>query len=282
MSFKSSSLLCIAFLLAFSSAVYGFDITKMLEKEPELSSFNKYITEAKLADQINSRNTITVLAVGNDAISSIAGKSPELIKAIISTHVILDYYDEKKLVEAQASTPQLTTLFQSSGNAVKEQGFVKVSLIGEGEIAFSSVGSSDYSELVKPIASEPYNISILQVTKPIIPPGLDSQTAQSPQQAKASPPTSSKTAKAPAPSKTANSPSPAKSSEAPAPSYTAAAPSPSETVAESPLGSSDAPATAAEGPAADDGDAASDSSSSSTVKMGLVAVMAFASLFIVS
>jgi len=105
-----------ALLLAFSSAIHGFDITKMLEEYPELSSFNKHITEAKLADQINSRNTITVLAVDNDGISSIAGKSPEVIKAIISTHIVLDYYDEKKLVEAQAASPQLTTLYQSSGN----------------------------------------------------------------------------------------------------------------------------------------------------------------------
>ncbi|BAT82245.1 hypothetical protein LR48_Vigan07g235300 [Vigna angularis] len=304
MSFKSSSLLCIALLLALSSTINGFNITEMLEKYPELSSFNKYITESKLADQINSRNTITVLAVENGAISSISGKTPAVIKAIIGTHIILDYYDEKKLMEVQANSSQLTTLYQSTGLAVKQQGFVNVSLIGEGEIAFSPAGTSDYSELVKTVTTQPYNISILQITKPLISPGVDNQTqsAQSPQQAKASPPTETAKApapstqsgkasapstdsakapatkdgaKAPAPAEDAKSPS-AATAEAPAPSETAAAPSP----AESP--NADAPATAdapADGPAAD---GAADTASSSTIKMSLVgSVMAIASLLIV-
>ncbi|QCD99609.1 fasciclin-like arabinogalactan protein 3 [Vigna unguiculata] len=315
MSFKSCSLLCIAILLALSSAIDGFNITELLEKYPDLSSFNRYITEAKLADQINSRNTITVLAVENGAISSIAGKPPAVIKAIISTHIILDYYDEKKLVEVHPSHPQLTTLFQSTGLAVKQQGFLNVSLIGEGEIAFSPAGTSDYSELVKTVVTEPYNISVLQIAKPIIAPGIDNETqlAQPPQAAKASPPTgtakapapskdSAKTpapstqsakapapsgakapapaskggAKAPAPAGDAKSPSPT-TTEAPAPSDTAAAPSPAESHA--PV-AADAPA--ADGPAADDGDAADTASSSSIIKMSLVgSVMAFASLLIV-
>ncbi|XP_047161111.1 fasciclin-like arabinogalactan protein 3 [Vigna umbellata] len=304
MSFKSSSLLCIALLLALSSTINGFNITEMLEKYPELSSFNKYITESKLADQINSRNTITVLAVENGAISSISGKTPAVIKAIIGTHIILDYYDEKKLMEVQANSSLLTTLYQSTGLAVKQQGFVNVSLIGEGEIAFSPAGTSDYSELVKTVTTQPYNISILQITKPLIAPGVDNQTqsAQSPQQAKASPPTetarapapstqsgkasapSTDSAKAPATKDGAEAPAPAEdakspsaaTAEAPAPSETAAAPSP----AESPK--ADAPATAdapADGPAAD---GAADTASSSTIKMSLVgSVMAIASLLIV-
>ncbi|WVY90089.1 hypothetical protein V8G54_035603 [Vigna mungo] len=294
MSLKSSSLLCIALLLALSSTINGFNITEMLEKYPELSSFNKYITESKLADQINSRNTITVLAVENGAISSISGKTPEVIKAVIGTHIILDYYDEKKLMEVQASSAQLTTLYQSTGLAVNQQGFVNVSLIGEGEIAFSPAGTSDYSELVKTVTTQPYNISILQITKPLIAPGIDNQTksAQSPQQAKAPAP-STKSAKAPAPSTGsakapatkdgAKAPAPAEdaksptAAEAPAPSEAAAAPSP----AESPK--ADAPAVAdapADGPAADG--AADTASSSSTIKMSLVgSVMAFASLLIV-
>lgn len=306
MSFKSSSLLCIALLLALSSTINGFNITEMLEKYPELSSFNKYITESKLADQINSRNTITVLAVENGAISSISGKTPEVIKAIIATHVILDYYDEKKLMEVQASSPQLTTLYQSTGLAVNQQGFVNVSLIGEGEIAFTPAGTKDYSELVKTVTTQPYNISILQITKPLIAPGIDNQTksAQSPQQAKASPPTetakapapSTKTAKAPAPStesakapatkdgakapapaEDAKSPTAPESAEAPAPSETAAAPSPAESPKADAPTEADAPA---DGPAAD---AAADTASSSTIiKMSLVgSCMAFASLLIV-
>ncbi|KAL2963239.1 hypothetical protein AAZX31_17G189900 [Glycine max] len=273
MDFKNSSLLCLALFLACSSAIRAFDITQLLGQYPEFSTFNKYLTETKLADQINSRNTITVLAVEDSAMHSIAAKSPEAIKAIIGTHVILDFFDEKKLMEAQASSQQLTTLFQASGLAVNQQGFLKVALVGEGEIAFGSAASdapADATELVRTVTSEPYNISILQVTKPILAPGVDSPTPASSSGAQPS-----QGAKAPIAAQSAKAPS----AKAPTPLENAASPSPaSESVAESPEVAAEAPATSPVGAEAPDVTA----SSASTTKMGLVgAVMAFASLFIV-
>ncbi|KAL2318285.1 hypothetical protein Fmac_032161 [Flemingia macrophylla] len=182
MGLRSSSLLCFAILLAYSSITNGFDVTKILGQYPKFSTLNKYLTETKLAEQINSRNTITILAVDDDGASAIASKSPEAIKAIISTHVVLDYFDSKKLVEAIGSQQQLTTLYQSSGLAVNNQGFIKVSLIGEGAIAFGSAVSgapTGEAELVGTVMSEPYNISILQVTKFIVAPGIDSKAPSS-------------------------------------------------------------------------------------------------------
>lgn len=298
MSLKGSSLLCLVVVLACSSAIHAFDITQMLGQNPEFSTFNKYLTETKLADQINSRNTVTVLAVEDFAMHAIASKSPEAIKAIISTHVILDFFDEKKLMEAQASSQQLTTLFQASGLAVNQQGFLKVALVGEGEIAFGSAVAGapvDAAELVKTVTSEPYNISVLQVTKPIVAPGVDSATPQPSQAAKApvpaqgaKTPVPAQGAKAPVASQGAKVPVPAQSAKAPTPLETAAAPSPpsgGESIAESPEVAAEAPATSpigaeAPGPVADAADVPA--SSASTTKMGLVgAVMAFASLFIV-
>ncbi|KAK7260813.1 hypothetical protein RIF29_27111 [Crotalaria pallida] len=291
MSFKNSSLLCFSLLLAFSCAVHAFDITKLLKKYPELSTFNNYLTQTNLAAQINSRNTITVLAVDNDAASSLSGKSQDAIKAIISTHVVLDYFDQKKLTEAIGGKEQLTTLYQSSGLAVNQQGFIKVELVGEGNIGFGSAvkGAHADAELVKTVTAQPYNISILQISKLIVFPGADSTKAQSAKApvaaavvAKA--PVSSKTAKAPASSRKVTAPSPSPSSsddesatadspgEADAPE--AATPSLSPSVAEAP-----GPAGAADGAA----DAQAPSSSSSSIKIGLVgavAVMSFASLLV--
>ncbi|KAL5184809.1 Fasciclin-like arabinogalactan protein 3 [Glycine soja] len=305
MDFKNSSLLCLTLFLACSSAIRAFDITQLLGQYPEFSTFNKYLTETKLADQINSRNTITVLAVEDSAMHSIAAKSPEAIKAIIGTHVILDFFDEKKLMEAQASSQQLTTLFQASGLAVNQQGFLKVALVGEGEIAFGSAASdapADATELVRTVTSEPYNISILQVTKPILAPGVDSptpasssgaqpsqgakapiaaQSAKAPvaaQEAKTPMPSSQGVnAKAPVQAQVAKSPVPAQSAKAPTPLENAASSSPaSESVAESPEVAAEAPATSpvgaeAPGPLADDvAPADVTASSASTTKMGLV------------
>ncbi|WJX09918.1 hypothetical protein P8452_00699 [Trifolium repens] len=178
-------------------------------------------------------------------------------------------------MEAQGSGRQLTTLYQASGLAVNQQGFLKVKLIGEGEIAFGSAvsGAPIDVELVKTVVSQPYNISILQVTKPIVAPGIDPQ----------SPPV--EVAKAPVPTKGGKADAPS--------SEEVTAPSPSEVVTDSPAEApaADAPAADASSPslapgpdggeAEDAADAETPSSSLRTV-VGLVgAVMCFASLLVV-
>ncbi|WJX09917.1 hypothetical protein P8452_00698 [Trifolium repens] len=274
---KSSSLFYLAFFLAISSSIHAFNITKLLDQNPDFATFNKYLTETKLVEQINHRNTITVLAVSDAGLSAISGKSPEVIKAIISTHVILDYFDVKKLMEAQGSGRLLTTLYQASGLAVNQQGFIKVKLIGEGSMAFGSAvkGAPIDAELVKTVVSQPYNISILQVNKLIVAPGIDpSQTPTPPSPAAAKAPVPTKGGKADAPS-----------------SEEVTAPSPSEVVTDSPAEApaADAPAADASSPSLapgpDGGEAAADAetpSSSSRTVVGLIgALMCFASLLIV-
>lgn len=283
MGFKSSSLLCLALVLAVSSAVvHAFDITKLLGQSPEFATFNKYLTETKLVDQINKRNTITVLAVDDAGLGAISGKSPEAIKAILSTHVVLDYFDEKKLMEAQGSKQILTTLYQASGLAVNQQGFLKVALVGEGEIAFGSAvnGAPIDAELVKTVTSQPYNVSILQVSKAIVFPGVDSA-----QNGKAPVSSSQTTAKAPVPP-TQGAKAPAKATPAPSSEEVEA---PSESVTESPAEAPEATTSSpslAPGPDGGEADAADAApppkSSSSRTKLGLAgAVMGFTSLLLV-
>ena len=251
MGYKNSCLLCLSLFLAISSSIHALDITKLLGKYPEFATFSKYLTETKLTEEINKRNTITILAVDDGAVSALSGKSQQTVKAILSTHVILDYYDQKKLIEAQGNEQQLTTLYQSSGLAVNEQGFLKVALVGEGEIAFGSAvkGAAFNVSLVKTVTTQPYNISILQVTKLITFPGVDSL---------------------------APTPSPPSKAEAPVASPP---PQSEEVIASSPSDdvTVDAPAP---GPA--DGEAADATSNSSKSMISLVgAIMCFVSLFVV-
>ncbi|KAL0553261.1 hypothetical protein IC582_007150 [Cucumis melo] len=222
------------------SAASAFNITKLLSQFPDFTNFNDLLTQTKLADDINNRKTITILAVDNGAISGISGKPLDVVKRILSVHVILDYYDVQKLGKLSSdNTTVLTTLYQTSGAATNQQGFLKVTLINEGEVAFESAvkGATADSKLVKSVASQPYNISVLQITSPIQVPGIDAK------------PTNSTTA--PPPSKSS---SPAGSpKEAPVPSAeTPVAKSPK--AAKSPK--SDAPVSSPPKPEADSPDAA--------------------------
>lgn len=181
MNSKASTLLCLALFLLLSSATSAFNITKLLGRHSALSTFNDFLTKTQLAEQINSRNTITVLVVDNKDLAGVSGIPLDTIKKILSLHVILDYYDIEKLTELPNKTALVPTLFQASGLAIGQQGFLNVSLINEGEIAFGSAvkGSSLNSKLVESVAAQPYNISVLQITSPIVPPGID-QSAASP------------------------------------------------------------------------------------------------------
>ncbi|XP_061346265.1 fasciclin-like arabinogalactan protein 3 [Gastrolobium bilobum] len=181
MGLRNSWVLCLALMLTFSSAIHGLDITKLLSQYPEFSQFNKYLTETKLAEQINSGKKVTILALDNKALSSLSGKSQETIKAIIGTHVLPDYYDEKKLVEAQGSHTKLQTLFGASGAAKNDQGYIYVNLINEGEVAFASAveGSPYKTLLVNTVTNQPETVAVLQVTEPIVAPGVESSSSSS-------------------------------------------------------------------------------------------------------
>lgn len=266
---KASSIIFLAFFLVSSAS--AFDILKLLEKESELSSFSKYLKETKLADQINSRSTITVLAVGNGGVSGLSGKSQDVVKMVLSAHVVLDYYDEQKLTKLAktSKTSSLTTMLQASGQAQNQQGFINVGLINEGELAFGSAvkGSKLDSKLVKSVASQPYNISVLQVTSLLEIPNLGA----------ASPGAAPKSSHSKAPSP---SPSPSSSSdddkEAPSPS-----PSDDDKAISSPPVSGDSPAEAPEKEkASSDAAPAPSPSAASRVEVALGAglVMALASL----
>lgn len=182
MGYTRSSLLFLAFVLAlFCSTIHGLDITKLLGQYPEYAQFNKYLTETKLADQINSLNAVTVLALDDAAMASLSAKPQDAVKAILSTHVLVNFYDEKKLMEAEGSRAKVETLFQSSGVAKPNQGYIYVALINEGEIAFGSAAAAPNAPfevvLVRSVTSQPDTVSVLQVSKPIVAPGVESAAA---------------------------------------------------------------------------------------------------------
>lgn len=224
MEHRASSLLFFFFLAVFlaffssPSSVSAFNITKLLEKQSDFSNFNNLLSQTKLADEINRRSTITILAVDNGGAGGLSGESSDMAKKILSVHVVLDYYDQDKLKKIFKSNKSatLTTLFQSTGQARREQGFIKVS-VNNGQISFESAakgGNGNSVNFVKSVVSQPYNISVLQVGSIINVPDMESSSS--------GPASSPKSAKAPSPSKSKKDDSddeaPSPSDEAPAPS----------------------------------------------------------------
>ncbi|CAH8337293.1 unnamed protein product [Eruca vesicaria subsp. sativa] len=172
----ASQVFCLlAFTLPLLAVVSGHNITQILSESPEYSSFNSYLSQTKLSDEINSRNTITVLVLNNDTMSSLAGKHPlSVIKTALSLLVLLDYYDPLKLHKISQGTTLTTTLYQTTGRAAGNTGFVNVTDLKGGKIGFGSAapGSKLDSNYTKSVKQIPYNISVLEINAPIIAPGI--------------------------------------------------------------------------------------------------------------
>ncbi|KAE9467625.1 hypothetical protein C3L33_00446, partial [Rhododendron williamsianum] len=245
---KSFNSLLVSFFLLFYTT-NAFNITHILGKYPDFSTFNNYLTQTQLAAAINSRQTLTILAVDNAGISPLSGKPADELKKILSVHVVLDYFDDPKLKKLSKKTSLLTTLFQSSGQATGQQGFVNVTNLSTGSVVFGSgvKGSALGANLVKSVDAEPYNISVLQISTVIIPPGIDGSTANSSTNSTAKSPQASP---APGPASVPPTKSPKKSPPTAAPQPSEAAPPPNATADSPAKGDADVPT--ADAPAKDD------------------------------
>ncbi|BAT80487.1 hypothetical protein LR48_Vigan07g006500 [Vigna angularis] len=158
--------------LLLSSAVNGaHNITHILEKHPGFSTFNHYLTVTHLADEINRRQTITVLAIDNGAMNSLLDKHLTLptLKNVLSLHVLVDYFGAKKLHQINNSTTLVSSMFQATGAAAGTSGYVNITNLKGGKVGFAAEDNdgSLHSFFVKSLQEFPYYISVLQISNPI-------------------------------------------------------------------------------------------------------------------
>jgi len=162
-------------LLSLLAVVSAHNITDILAADPQYSDFNNFLTQTRLADEINTRQTITVLVLNNAAFSAVADKHPlSVVKNVLSLHILLDYFDNTKLHQITNGTTLSTTLYQTTGTASGNVGSVNITDLKGGKVGFGSAASgskldSSYTKSVKQI---PYNISVIEISAPIIAPGI--------------------------------------------------------------------------------------------------------------
>ncbi|KAL6124370.1 hypothetical protein ACLB2K_076883 [Fragaria x ananassa] len=162
-------------LLSLAAAVSAHNITAILEATPEYSQYNSFLTQTRLADEINTRTTVTVLVLTNGVMSSLAAKHPlSVIKNALSLHILLDYYDPAKLHKISDGSVLTTTLYQTTGHAPGNLGFVNITDLSGGKVGFGSAapGSKLDSSYTKSVKQIPYNISVLEISAPVLAPGI--------------------------------------------------------------------------------------------------------------
>ncbi|WOK99147.1 fasciclin-like arabinogalactan protein 14 [Canna indica] len=171
---QASVLLLLPFFL-YLSPVAGHNITRLLSQFPDFSTFNSLLSKTAVAAEINRRQTITVLALDNSAASALARLPDDTLQEVLAVHVILDYYDNVKIHSLRRRSTLFTTLFQTTGVAENQMGFLNFTRLSDGRLAFGSAtpGAPLVSTYVKVVATRPYNISVLQISSAIVPQGIN-------------------------------------------------------------------------------------------------------------
>ncbi|XP_040378719.1 fasciclin-like arabinogalactan protein 10 [Oryza brachyantha] len=150
----------------------GLNITAMLNGYPDYKQFNKYLSETKVCDEINAREAITLLVLGDGPMSTLildADQSLAGIKNALRLHAILDYFDPKKIRGLPDADTLTDTLYQAGGDAAGKMGNVKITTTDSGKIAFASAnpGGKYDATLVKTIKQMPYKLAIMEISAPI-------------------------------------------------------------------------------------------------------------------
>jgi hypothetical protein len=186
----SAVLLSLLLVLGASPSCHGawsHNITDVLAAYPEFSDFSAALSRTGAAADIDPRNTITVLAVDNAAMSAAQSIQPVDLKRAVSLHVLLDYFDDAKLSSLQGRSVKVTSLYQASGNAPGADGIVTVTTQQGGRVAFMAPALSGIAGapptvfyLQKSVETTPYDIAVLQVDALISSQASGSMPAQAP------------------------------------------------------------------------------------------------------
>ncbi|KAL6645260.1 hypothetical protein ACP70R_016868 [Stipagrostis hirtigluma subsp. patula] len=163
----------LACLLLPMASVRGRNITAFLAGYKDYKLYNQYLSETKVCDEINSRESVsmTVLVLSDDAMSTLASDAGENLAAIknaLRLLTVLDYYDRKKVKKLPDGTESAATLYQATGDAVSSTGSVTVSDLGDGKYGFASATpGAKVSTCTKEVKTMPFKFAVVEISAPI-------------------------------------------------------------------------------------------------------------------
>lgn len=141
------------------------NITAILSKYPDFSTFNNYLTATLLSPEIHRRETTTtVCAIDNAAMDRFLSNDLTLgaIKSVLSLHILLDYFDAEKLLLLPNGTAQSPTLSPPPAS-------VQITNLNGGNVAFSPKDhAADAATFVKSVETVPYNLSVIQISAALL------------------------------------------------------------------------------------------------------------------
>ncbi|KAJ7980857.1 Fasciclin-like arabinogalactan protein [Quillaja saponaria] len=162
--------------------VLGLNITTLLCAFPEFSDFTSlFSSSTSVASDLTQRSFITLLVVPNPSLSNDEDLthhrlSPTSLADVLRYHVLLEFLSWSDLNSIPASGKLVTTLFQTTGRATGNYGFVNITRDpSSGVVSIRSPAPFSPSNVtvLSPVKALPYNVSIFSVNTLLIPSGID-------------------------------------------------------------------------------------------------------------
>ncbi len=230
------------FLLCAATAARAQNITQIMAAYPRFSTFVTLLSSTGVINEVESRKSLTLLVPSNSVLDPVVATNGNLslseVGDVIRYHVLLQYLDVSELQHIGNSSMLVTTLYQTTGRAANEDGFVNITDAANGAVLVGPpiAGAPMQAAILTNITQIPYNYSLYEINGVLIPVGLASAppAAPTPAPIPAAAPVPLSAAPVPGPATTAPTlapsispvltPTPATASPTPTP--TAAAPSP--------------------------------------------------------
>ncbi|XP_071719702.1 fasciclin-like arabinogalactan protein 4 [Rutidosis leptorrhynchoides] len=175
-------LLLFILLHTTTTVISAVNITHLLSPYPDLSDFSDLLRTTTVATDLSDRTSLTLLAVPNSFLRSSdllrRSSSSTNIADVIRYHVLLQYLSVHDLRDFPPTGKLITTLFQATGRATNNFGYVNITY--DGQTNTTTVRSpAAYSQppnnanIISLIKNLPYNVSIYTVNSLIVPYGFD-------------------------------------------------------------------------------------------------------------
>ncbi|XP_002982557.2 fasciclin-like arabinogalactan protein 14 [Selaginella moellendorffii] len=159
--------------------VLSINITQVLGLFPDYTNLNMLLLQTGVANEINQRSSLTILAAEDSVLDPILDQlaqsvTGQQIADILRYHVLLEYEGINDLRSLPNKSKLFTTLFQTTGRASNNAGFVNITDDPNGGVSVGWPSSSTVfsSEILGTVKELPFNVSVVDVSRVLVPYGL--------------------------------------------------------------------------------------------------------------
>ena len=172
----SSAQLFVAALLLCSVAANAQKVEDLLLPFPNYSAFKQLLIATGIINEVDMRSSLTFLMPDNAVLNSFVASHPTLtpqeVADALRYHVLLQYLDVGNLQTlAYTIGSQVTTLYQTTGRANGQDGFVNITGMPNNVISVSAaaLGSVPQAVILTNVTAAPYNYSFFQIDNVLVP-----------------------------------------------------------------------------------------------------------------